>query len=129
GASLIYGIGADLVNIKRIEDVLFRFGDRFLHRILNEEEVVEYAKSSQPARFVAKRFAAKEAFSKAFGTGIGEIVGWHDVRVTHDALGKPQIETSDALGKVLAAKQIIHSHISITDETEQAMAFVVIEKA
>ena len=126
---MIYGIGTDLVSIKRIEDALFRFGDRFLHRILNEEEVVEYAKSSQPARFVAKRFAAKEAFSKAFGTGIGEIVGWHDIRVTHDKLGKPQIETSDALRIVLAMKQIIHSHISITDETEQAMAFVVIEKS
>lgn len=126
---MIYGIGTDLVSIKRIEDTLFRFGDRFLHRILNEEEVAEYAKSSQPARFMAKRFAAKEAFSKAFGTGIGEIVGWHDIRVTHDALGKPQIETSDALRKVLAMKQIVHSHISITDETEQAMAFVVIEKS
>ena len=126
---MIYGIGTDLVNIKRIEDALFRFGDRFLHRILNEEEVVEYAKSSQPARFVAKRFAAKEAFSKAFGTGIGEIVGWHDIRVTHDALGKPQIEASEVLRKVLAMKQIVHSHISITDETEQAMAFVVIEKS
>lgn len=126
---MIYGIGADLVNIKRIEDALFRFGDRFLHRILNEEEVFEYAKSSQPARFMAKRFAAKEAFSKAFGTGIGEIVGWHDIRVTHDAFGKPGIETSDALKKVLAIKQIVHSHISITDETEQAIAFVVIEKA
>lgn len=126
---MIYGIGTDLVSIKRIEDALFRFGDRFLHRILSEVEVAEYAKSSQPARFIAKRFAAKEAFSKAFGTGIGEIVGWHDIRVTHDALGKPQIETSEALRKVLATRQIVHSHISITDETEQAMAFVVIEKS
>ena len=125
---MIFGIGADLVNIKRIEGALFRFGDRFLHRILSADEVVEYAKSSQPARFVAKRFAAKEAFSKAFGTGIGEVVGWHDIRITHDPLGKPQIVTSDALQKVLAMQQIVHSHISITDETEQAMAFVVIEK-
>ena len=126
---MIFGIGADLVNIKRIEGALFRFGDRFLHRILSEDEVVEYAKSSQPARFVAKRFAAKEAFSKAFGTGIGEVVGWHDIHITHDPLGKPQIVTSDALQKVLAMKQIVHSHISITDETEQAMAFVVLEKS
>ena len=126
---MIYGIGTDLVSIKRIEDALFRFGDRFLHRILNEEEVAEFVKSSQPARFIAKRFAAKEAFSKAVGTGIGEIVGWHDIRVTHDALGKPQIEASEVLRKVLAMKQIVRSHISITDETEQAMAFVVIEKS
>lgn len=126
---MIYGIGTDLVSIKRIEGAMLRFGDRFLHRILNNDEVAEYVKCSQPARFVAKRFAAKEAFSKALGTGIGEIVGWHDIRVTHDALGKPQIETSDALRRVLAMRQIVHSHISITDETVQAMAFVVIEKS
>lgn len=126
---MIYGIGTDLVNIKRIEDALFRFGDRFLHRILTEEEVAEYARSSQPARFVAKRFAAKEAFSKAYGTGIGECVGWHDVRVTHDAMGKPLIQTSKVLGEILLSQQITHTHLSITDETEQALAFVVIEKS
>jgi holo-[acyl-carrier protein] synthase len=126
---VIYGIGTDLVNIKRIEDALFRFGDRFLHRILSEEEVAEYAQSSQPARFVAKRFAAKEAFSKAYGTGIGEAVGWHDVSVTHDTLGKPLIRTSEALGERLRAERITQTHLSITDETEQALAFVVLEKS
>lgn len=125
---MIYGIGTDLVNIKRIEDALFRFGDRFLHRILSEEEVAEYARSSQPARFVAKRFAAKEAFSKAYGTGIGEAVGWHDVSVIHDTLGKPLIRTSETLGEKLRAQRITQTHLSITDETEQALAFVVIEK-
>jgi holo-[acyl-carrier protein] synthase len=125
---VIYGIGTDLVNIKRIEDALFRFGDRFLHRILSPDEVAEYALTSQPARFVAKRFAAKEAFSKAFGTGIGECIGWHDVRVGHDPLGKPLIQTSQALAKRLLEKQITHTHISITDEAEQALVFVVLEK-
>ena len=126
---MIHGIGADLVNIKRIEEALFRFGDRFLHRILSEEEVAEYAATSQAARFVAKRFAAKEAFSKALGTGIGEIVGWHDVRVSHDELGKPSIQTSTALLGKLRARQITHMHLSITDEAEQALAFVVLEKS
>lgn len=126
---MIYGIGTDLVNIKRIEEALFRFGDRFLHRILSKEEVAEYAHSSQPARFVAKRFAAKEAFSKAYGTGIGESVGWHDVRVTHDEFGKPLIQTSQALHEKLLARQITRTHISITDETEQALAFVILEKS
>ncbi len=126
---MIYGIGTDLVNIKRIEEVLFRFGDRFLHRILSEEEAAEYAQSSQPARFVAKHFAAKEAFSKAYGTGIGEDVGWHDVRVTHDASGKPLIQTSEVLGEKLLARQISHTHLSITDETGHALAFVIIEKS
>lgn len=126
---MIYGIGADLVNIKRIEEALFRFGDRFLHRILNAEEVAACAQSSQPARFLAKRFAAKEAFSKAFGTGIGEDVGWHDVSVSHDALGKPLIHPSPSLREKMHLRQITHTHISITDETEQALAFVVLEKS
>ena len=86
---MIFGIGTDIVSIKRIEDSLFRFGDRFLHRVLNEAEVAEYAQTSQPARFLAKRFAVKEAFSKAYGTGIGAEVGWHDVAIAHDARGKP----------------------------------------
>jgi holo-[acyl-carrier protein] synthase len=125
---VIFGIGTDLVSITRIEAALFRFGDRFLHRILSEEEVAEYALTSQPARFVAKRFAAKEAFSKAYGTGIGEVLGWHDVRVAHDRLGKPLILTSEALNVRLQAQQIIQTHLSLTDEAEHALAFVVIEK-
>lgn len=126
---MIFGIGTDLVTIKRIEEALFRFGDRFLHRILSEAEVVEYARSSQPARFVAKRFAAKEAFSKAYGTGIGESVGWHDVRVTHDQLGKPSIETSAPLRERMRSRDITRAHLSITDEAEHALAFVVLEKS
>jgi holo-[acyl-carrier protein] synthase len=124
---MIYGIGTDIVSIKRIEDALFRFGDRFLHRILNETEVAEYAQSAQPARFLAKRFAAKEAFSKAFGTGIGGEIGWHDVAVGHDTRGKPIINSSAQLVARLAKSEIKNSHISISDESEHAIAFVVLE--
>jgi holo-[acyl-carrier protein] synthase len=124
---MIYGIGTDIVSIKRIEDALFRFGDRFLHRILSESEVAEYAYSSQPARFLAKRFAAKEAFSKAFGTGIGGEIGWHDVAVGHDRRGKPIIHSSAQLVARLVKCEIKTSHISISDESEHAIAFVVLE--
>ena len=124
---MIYGIGTDIVSIKRIEDALFRFGDRFLHRILNEIEVAEYAQSAQPARFLGKRFAAKEAFSKAFGTGIGGEIGWHDVAIAHDARGKPIIRASANLSARLAQCDIKNSHVSISDESEHAIAFVVIE--
>jgi holo-[acyl-carrier protein] synthase len=124
---MIYGIGTDIVSIKRIEDALFRFGDRFLHRILNETEVAEYAQSAQPARFLAKRFAAKEAFSKAFGTGIGGEIGWHDVAVGHDRRGKPIIHSSAQLVARLVKCEIKTSHISISDESEHAIAFVVLE--
>lgn len=124
---MIYGIGTDIVSVKRIEDALLRFGDRFLHRVLNEAEVAEYAQTAQPARFLAKRFAAKEAFSKAFGTGIGADVNWHDVSVSHDAQGKPLFALSPALAARMAAKSVASSHISISDESEYAVAFVVME--
>jgi len=125
---VIFGIGTDIVTVKRIEDALFRHGDRFLHRILSELEVAEYANTSAPARFLAKRFAVKEAFAKAFGTGIGESVGWHDVRVTHDARGKPSVAVSEALQTRLDAAGICRSHVSISDEQDHAIAFVVLEK-
>jgi holo-[acyl-carrier protein] synthase len=125
---MIHGVGTDLVSVKRIEDALFRFGDRFLHRVLSESEVIEYAQSSQPARFLAKRFAAKEAFSKAWGTGIGEAVGWHDVSVAHDARGKPLIAPSGALSEKFVKEHIVAAHISLSDENDHALAFVVLEK-
>ena len=125
---MIHGIGTDLVSVKRIEDALFRYGDRFLHRILSEVEVAEYAQSSQPARFLAKRFAAKEAFSKAWGTGIGEGVGWHDVSVAHDPQGKPLIAPSAALSEKFSKENIVAAHISLSDENDHALAFVVLER-
>lgn len=126
---MIYGIGTDLVDVPRIEDALMRHGDRFLHRILSEAEVAEYALSAQPARFLAKRFAAKEAVSKAWGTGIGAEIGWHDAAVGHDARGKPVIVPSAALAARFAAAGIAATHISLSDEAEHAIAFVVLEKA
>ena len=125
---MIYGIGTDIVAVKRIEAALFKHGDRFLHRILNEAEVAEYANTHTPARFLAKRFAVKEAFSKAFGTGIGEAVNWHDVLVTHDAMGKPLLAVSAALQQRLDAAFINQTHVSISDEQEHAIAFVILEK-
>ncbi len=125
---MIHGVGTDLVSVKRIEDALFRFGDRFLHRVLSESEVTEYAQSSQPARFLAKRFAAKEAFSKAWGSGIGEAVGWHDISVAHDARGKPLIAPSAAMSEKFVKENIVAAHISLSDENDHALAFVVLEK-
>jgi holo-[acyl-carrier protein] synthase len=125
---VIHGIGTDLVSVKRIEEVLFRHGDRFLHRILSEAEVAEYAGSSQPARFLAKRFAVKEAFSKAWGTGIGEAVGWHDIRVAHDALGKPLLSPSTGMADKFRREKITATHVSLSDEADHAIAFVVLER-
>ncbi len=125
---MIYGIGTDIVCIKRIEESLAKFGDRFLRRILNTTEVAEYAGNGQPVRFLAKRFAVKEAFSKAFGTGIGADVSLHDVAVSHDAVGKPMIAPSAELAARLAARGVSAMHVSISDEAEYAIAYVVLEK-
>ena len=125
---MIYGIGTDIVAIRRIEESVTKFGDRFVQRILNVTEVAEYAGNGQPVRFLAKRFAVKEAFSKAFGTGIGAEVGLHDVAVSHDAMGKPMIAPSPALAKRLAGCGVSAMHVSISDEAEYAIAYVVLEK-
>jgi len=124
---MIFGIGTDIVEIKRIEAAYQKHGERFVARILNALELAEYATAVSPMHYLAKRFAVKEAFSKAFGTGIGQSINWHDVWVTHAASGRPNIEVSETLRAKLASKNIIATHVSITDETNTAVAFVVIE--
>jgi holo-[acyl-carrier protein] synthase len=129
---VIFGIGTDIVAVKRIEDAISKHGERFAERILNERERADYRAANTPlsqVRFLAKRFAVKEAFSKAFGTGIGEAVSWHDVSVAHDTHGKPQLIFSDAMQARLDAVGITHSHLSISDEHDHAIAFVILEKA
>ena len=83
----------------------------------------------KPARFLAKRFAVKKTFSKAFGTGIGEAVNWHDVRVTHDVMGKPSLAFTPQLQARLDAVHVVQAQVSISDEQDYAIAFVVLEKA
>ncbi len=134
---MIYGIGSDLVAVNRIEKALGKNGERFLQRILTVTERAEAAMLSAnqthmlaevTARFVAKRFAVKEAFSKAFGTGMGGAVGWQDVAVGHNQNGGPLLEFSDALQKKLAVENIGASHVSISDEADHVLAFVILEK-
>ena len=134
---MIYGIGSDLVAVSRIEQALEKSGERFLQRILTVDETAEAAMLSAnqthtlaevTARFVAKRFAVKEALSKAFGTGIGSAVGWQDVGVGHHQNGAPLLVFSDALQKKLALENIGASHVSISDEVDHVLAFVILEK-
>ena len=80
-------IGTDILKVERIDDVLSRLGERFVKRILTEEEQREYRASGQPGRLLAKRFAAKEAIAKALGTGIGRGVSWQDIQIEHDDKG------------------------------------------
>ena len=124
---MIYGVGTDLIEIGRVERVLARFGDRFARRILCEPELRRFRAHKQPVHFLAKRFAAKEAFTKALGTGIHAPANWHGVWVINLKSGKPQLEFSDELRKLLKQKQIRSSHLSLTDEREIASATVILE--
>ncbi len=88
---MIFGIGTDIVSVSRIESALTRHGEAFARRILAEEEFADYATQAHPARFLAKRFAAKEALAKASGQGLRHPVTLHNIAVGHDALGKPAL--------------------------------------
>jgi holo-[acyl-carrier protein] synthase len=125
---MIYGIGTDIVEVSRIEDSLNQFGDAFAHKILAVSELESYRQSNIKSRFLSKRFAAKEAFSKALGTGIRAPATFQNIAVTHDELGKPMLALAKELQEFLTQKQIRHTHLSISDEKNLAAAFVVLEK-
>ena len=124
---MIYGVGTDLIEVKRIERVLQRFGDRFAKRILCEPELKRFRAHKQPVHYLAKRFAAKEAFTKALGTGIHAPANWHGVWVVKLRSGKPVLEFSSSLKKLLQERNIRSSHLSLTDEREIASATVILE--
>jgi holo-[acyl-carrier protein] synthase len=124
---MIHGIGTDIVEVSRIEDALARFGEAFAQRILTEREWLVFEQSQTQARFLAKRFAAKEAFAKALGTGLRAPATMQNIGVTHDDLGKPMLELSPALQSVLDQRGILATHLSISDEKALAVAFVVLE--
>lgn len=124
---MIYGIGTDIVEVERIHASLAQFGESFAKRILARSEWDDYADSKLKARFLAKRFAAKEAFAKALGTGIRGDVSFQNIAVTHDALGRPLLQLSPPLQAFLKQHHIYQSHISISDEKNLALAYVVLE--
>ncbi len=125
---MIYGIGTDIISVRRVERALERFGSRFVERILSQAEQRDYARAPHKARFLAKRFAAKEAFSKAIGTGIRKPVTWRYISIGHDRRGKPLIEAHADLAAFLRTRGVGASHVSITDELDTAVAFVILEK-
>ena len=123
---MILGLGTDLVEIPRIERSLARFGERLARRILSDSEFGEFQRHARPADFLAKRFAAKEAFAKAMGTGLRHPVRWRHIIVGHDRLGKPELRYSAELQRLVDARRC-RAHITITDERSMACAIVVLE--
>lgn len=124
---MIFGIGTDIVEVSRIEASIAQFGDDFAKRILADSEFVSYQQSKIKPRFLAKRFAAKEAFSKALGTGLRAPATFQNIAVSHDALGKPILVLAAELQTMLLTKNITQTHISISDEKNLAAAFVILE--
>jgi holo-[acyl-carrier protein] synthase len=124
---MITGIGTDVVHINRVQKVLDRYGERFVNRILTPEERVRYGRTKAKANHLAKRFAAKEAFSKAIGTGIRSPFRWHSVTVARDPKGKPILKPDARMSAYLSQNGVTHFHVSLTDDTDIAMAFVVLE--
>lgn len=124
---MIKGIGVDLVTVSRIQKVHERHGERFARRILAESEFDAYRQTRYPERLLAKRFAAKEAAVKALGTGERQGVLLKDFAVTHDDLGKPFLIISGVGQQRAAAHDISTFHLSISDEGDKVIAFVVCE--
>ena len=127
---MIIGIGNDLINISRIEKTIERFGDRFIQRIFTQHEQKKSEKRQMRVASYAKRFAAKEACSKALGTGFRKGVFWHDMGVVNLPSGKPTMELTGGalkrLKEITPEGQVAQIDLTLTDEMPMAEAFVII---
>ena len=126
---MIYGVGTDIVNIDRIQKIIFKNREGFIKKVLTDHEQALFANKADSAAFCAKRFAAKEAFSKALGTGIGKVVSFQDLTVRNNENGKPHFIPSEKLRLYLLEKGIKKAHLSISDESQNAVAFVILESS
>lgn len=128
---MIIGIGTDLANIDRIAGTLARFGDRFRHRVFTEEERARAARRGDDPATYAKRWAAKEACSKALGTGLAMGISWRDMWVSNLRGGQPVMHVSgwaaERLARLTPEGYEAVIHVSLTDDAPWAQAFVVIE--
>lgn len=124
---MIYGIGTDIADSKRIAKALQRHPERFAEKLLSEAEMPLFAAAKNPVNFLAKRWAAKEAFAKACGTGIRYPVLFPSISIDKDTLGKPCIRPHHVLCDWLAERGLTHFHLSLSDENGLILAFVVIE--
>ena len=121
----IIGIGTDLCKISRLQRALKRFGNKLAQRLLATDELAQYHQSLHPANLLAKRFAAKEAAAKALGTGIHRL-GWRDIFVDHDTRGAPQLRLQGRAHTLAMQKGVTASYLSISDDGDYALAFVVL---
>ena len=123
---MIFGIGTDIAAVARIGRLYERHGERALEKLLAPAEMADFAKTRNPARFLAKRFAAKEALGKALGIGVAAPATLPNIAIVHDTLGKPAFDLAPPLKQYLGERHLV-AHLSISDEAEYAVAFVVLE--
>ncbi len=128
---MIYGVGTDICDVRRIATTLARRGERFAEKVLgpHEIEVFRTRRAKVEARgisYLATRFSAKEAFAKAIGLGLRMPMTWRDCEIVKAASGKPQIRLHGALAAWFDARRL-HAHVSVSDETDYAASFVVVE--
>ena len=124
---MIFGIGTDIVELSRIKSTYERFGDHFARRVLMEEELELFHRSKRPTRFLAMRFAGKEAIVKAMGTGFAHGVWLRDVGITSNDWGRPLVIFSDRGQRVCERLGIGNAHVSLTDDAGLVIAFAVVE--
>lgn len=129
---MIYGIGTDIIQISRVEAAVARHGDRFAEKVLGPQELEKYhrRKAKVPVRglrFLATRFAAKEAFSKAIGLGMRMPMTWRAMQTLNAPSGKPVVVASGALQEFMEQNGL-SAQVTITDEADYAVAFVIVEK-
>lgn len=126
---MIFGVGTDVVELSRIEAILARFGEHFVRRILMDEEIALYRRSKQPVRFLAMRFAGKEATVKAMGTGFAHGVWLRDVGILNNSWGRPIVTWSERGRRVCDRLGIGAGHVTLTDDAGLVIAFAVVESA
>lgn len=124
---MILGIGIDLVEVERIKGACERFGERFLHRILRPDELAYCLSHKSMAPHVAARFAAKEAISKAFGTGIGRHLSWLDMEILRKDSGEPFVVLHGAGASLLRERGASKVHVSLSHTQGHATAIALIE--
>ncbi len=123
----IVGLGTDIADIERVEKVFTRSGDAFAERILAPSELVIYQGLKLKARYLAKRFAVKEAASKALGTGIACGVSFQDFTVSNDERGKPLLALSGKAAELAESMGVKHVHLTLADEKQYVVATVILE--
>lgn len=125
---MIYGIGVDVLEPGRVARLLEAYGERFARRVLTPDELPYYERSRRPAMFIANRFAAKEAFSKAMGTGFRFPVTLGQISIIQNRLGKPELYYREALQRLVDAEGIAGGYVTISDEQSVICAVVVLER-